>query len=113
MLIPTVLPSGFVLAERHSLDAGQGILADISVYRHPSGGALAFASGSPGGIAGIGTGQLVTIRGHEAEIFHEAALDELAVTWPEATAYEPCHTYSISASGLELAEFIEVLAGVK
>ena len=53
------------------------------------------------------------VRGHEAEVFREPTLDELAVLWLEASAYEPCHSYSISAGGLEVAEFVEILARIK
>lgn len=113
LLTPTFIPTGFVPVERHSVNAGGDWSADITVYRDPSGASLAFASGSPGGIGGVGTGQHVVIRGHQAEIFHETTLDEFAVIWLERKPDKPCHQYSISASGLDVAEFIDVIAGVK
>ena len=113
MLTPTVIPPGFVPVERHSVNAGGEWFADITVYRDPSGASVAFGSGSPGGIAGVGTGQHVVIRGHEAEIFHESTLNEFAVIWIERTPDKPCHQYSISASGLDVAEFVEILDGVR
>lgn len=113
LLNPTNIPPDFELDERSSVGAGENFLSDAVIFRHPDGRFLAFDSGSPGGVGGIGTGQKVIIRGHEAEIFHEATLDELAVIWLETTPEQPCHQYSISAGGLSVAEFIEVLAGVK
>jgi hypothetical protein len=113
MLTPTFIPAGFLLAERHSVEAGGEWIADITVYREPSGASLAFASGSPGEMGGVGTGERVQIIGHQAEVFHQPALDQFSVTWLEATPDKPCHQYSISAEGLELAEFLEVLAGVQ
>lgn len=112
-LNPTLIPSGFEIAERSWVEAGEDFLADTVIYRHPDGRFLAFVSGSPGPIGGVPTGQRVMVRGHDAEIFREASLNELAVIWQEASADEPCHLYSISVGGLTVPEFMEILAGVR
>jgi hypothetical protein len=113
LLTPTVIPSGFVPVERHAVNSGGDWFGDITVYRHASGASLAFASGSPSEKGGVGTGERVQIRGHRAEIFHQPSLDQFSVTWLEATPDKPCHQYSISAEGLELADLVEVIGGVK
>lgn len=82
------------------------------MYRDPAGRELTIAS-SPGEIGGQATGQRVVIRGREAEVFAQPAADTLAVTWLEAGADEPCHQYRIIAVGLDKAEFLQVLAGVR
>ena len=112
-LNPTVIRSGFEITERSSVEAGEDFLADTVIYRDSDGRFLAFVSGSPGPIGGVPTGQWVVVRGHDAEIFREASLNELAVIWQEASAFEPCHLYSISVGGLTVPQFMEILAGVQ
>lgn len=112
-LNPTVLLAGLARAERLTVDAGSGRIGTVITYRDSAGRELTFASGAPGEIGGQGIGQRVTIRGREAEILAQPAIDTLAITWLEAPADKPCHQYRIVAVGLTEAEFFQVLAGVR
>lgn len=98
------------MAER--IRDGRGILV---VYRDASGQReLSFLSGvpfDPHG-AGVGTGEKVTIRGHEVEVFRSEP-DTQWVLWFDQSQADPCRSYSVIGVGLSEEEFLKVLAGVR
>jgi hypothetical protein len=109
----STLPPGFV-ADPPFL-AGQSPPFGIRrTYRDPAGHELSILSGIDAGeVGGTDTGQRLSVRGHEAAIRATPSGDSFVASWLEGPPGAPCSAYAVIGTGVDLATFLQVLAGVR